>query len=214
MRRGNTRAGLPGQQAGGSQGCRPLQGRGPAPQGRRAEAPLPKAARHPTGKNRHLNSARGTADKQGSFCSQPSLVTGPFPRAGSALANSRETLTRATHQCDIYENQVDSCHLSQTLANETRRSQSVQTPQFPLLTFCCPRAPARPPRDMQPLCPLRAPLGCDSLSDLPVFKDLDGLEEEPGVFQDAPQGRPQRGGALLTTSRPGCVPSRDLHGGR
>ena len=51
--------------------------------------------------------------------------------------------------------------------------------------------------------PFRAPLGCDSLSDLPVFNDLDGLEE-PGVFQDAPQGRPQRGGALLTTSRQGA----------
>ena len=57
---------------------------------------------------------------------------------------------------------------------------------------------------MQPSCPLRAPLGCDSLSDLLAFNDLDGLEEEPGVFQDAPQGRPQRGGALLTTSRQGA----------
>ena len=57
---------------------------------------------------------------------------------------------------------------------------------------------------MQPSCPLRALLGCDSLSDLPVFNNLDGLEEEPDVFQDAPQGRPQRGGALLTTSRQGA----------
>ena len=32
-----------------------------------------------------------------------------------------------------------------------------------------------------------APLGCDSLSDLLVFNDLDGLEEEPGVVQNAPQ---------------------------
>ena len=43
-----------------------------------------------------------------------------------------------------------------------------------------------------------------SLSDLLAFNDLDGLEEEPGVFQDAPQGRPQRGEALLTTSRQGA----------
>ena len=63
--RGDTGAGLPGQQAGVHRAAARC----------RAEAPLPKASRHPAWKNRHLNSAGGTADKQDSFCSQPSLVT-------------------------------------------------------------------------------------------------------------------------------------------
>ena len=49
------------------------------------------------------------------------------------------------------------CHSQEPASfinNSQLKAQSVQTPQFPLVTFCCPRAPARPPRDMQPSCPL------------------------------------------------------------